>query len=107
MTTTESMRAVNIPAKLPPHLGLRVLITATACGVMADLLLQATRWGLNLTFAVVGSLAAAMLLTRWGRVALEGEGRWLAVPMVCFAAALAWRDSATLNVANALTLLMA
>lgn len=83
------MLAVNSPAKLPPHLGLQVLITATVCGVLTDLLLQATPWGLNLTFAVVGSLVAAMLLTRWGRVALEGEGRWLAVPIVCFAAALA------------------
>ena len=41
------------------------------------------------------------------RCRYEGEGRWLAVPLVFFGLALAWRDSPTLNVANAAALLTA
>jgi hypothetical protein len=101
------MLAVNIPAKLPPHLGARVVVTAVSVGIMADLLLRAEPWGLNLTLVAGLIVLAAWLLTRWGDVHLEGEGCWLVVPVVFFAVAIAWRDSATLNVANALALLTA
>jgi hypothetical protein len=42
-----------------------------------------------------------------GQVRLEGEGRWLALPMVLFAWGLVWRDSPTLDVANGVGLLFA
>jgi hypothetical protein len=35
---------------------------------------------------------------------LQGEGRWLVVPILVFSACLASRDSPTLNVANSLAL---
>jgi MFS family permease len=104
MEQARSMLAVNIPAKLPPHLGARVLATALGVGVVADLLLRALPWGLNLTLVAGLAVLAAWVLTRWGDVQLEGEGRWLVVPVLFFAAALTWRDSATLNVANAVAL---
>jgi hypothetical protein len=100
-----SMLAVNNAAKLPPHLGWRVLITACTTGVVLDMLLRATPWGINLSLAAGVVVVAATILCRWGGVKLEGEGRWLAAPLLFFGFALAWRDSPTLNVANALALL--
>jgi hypothetical protein len=101
------MLAVNISAKLPPHLGQRVLLTAIGGGIIADLLLRATPWGLNVLLTVGLLLLGTLVLTRSGRVTLAGEGRWLAIPVLVFAAALAWRDSPTLNVANAIALIVA
>ena len=50
---------------------------------------------------------AAGALGRGAGVILEGEGRWLAVPALFFAIALAWRDSPTLNVGNWVALVIA
>jgi hypothetical protein len=102
-----SMLAVNNAAKLPPHLGWRVLLAAATTGVLLDALLCATPWGINLSLGIAAVLIAAVLLCRWGGVKLEGEGRWLAAPLLFFGFALAWRDSPTLNVANAVALLIA
>jgi hypothetical protein len=107
MEQTRSMLAVNIAAKLPAHLAIRVLVMALGTGVLTEQLLRATPWGVNLPLSVGVVVLGAVTLTRWGKVQLEGEGRWLVAPLVFFAAALAWRDSPTLNVANALALVAA
>jgi hypothetical protein len=107
MEQARSMHAVNNAAKLPPHLGAPMVITALAVGVVADLLLRVTPWGLNVTLVAGLVVLAGWGLTRWGGVALEGEGRWLTAPCLFFACALTWRDSPTLNVANALALVVA
>jgi hypothetical protein len=86
------------------HAPYRLLFIALAYGVIADLLLRATPWGLNVLLAVVCALAAAALLTHWSHVRLEGEGRWLVPAIVFFAVGLVWRDSPTLTTANALAL---
>jgi len=101
------MLAVNITAKLPPQLAGRMVVIALGAGVLADGLLRVTPWGLNLSLAMAGLVIAGLVLVRWGRVELEGEGRWLVAPLLFFAAALAWRDSPTLTVANGLALLVA
>ena len=85
----------------------RLLLVALAFGVFADALLRVTPWGLNLFLVVLGGIGAAALLSRWNRVDLSGEGRWLALASVFFAAALVWRDSPTLTTANSLALLVA
>ena len=98
------MLAVNIAAKLPPHLGVRVLVTALGVGDRGGPAAARTPWGLNLTLVAGLVVLAAWALTRWGGVRLEGEGRWLVAPVLFFAVALTWRDSPTLNVANAVAL---
>ena len=83
-------------------LGLGVLGAAAVLGVLGDLLLRATPWGLNVLLwvtALVGLAAALMIL---GGVDVRGEGRWLAVPTVFFAALFVWRDSDMLAVVNGL-----
>jgi hypothetical protein len=107
MEQARSMLAVNTSAKLPAQLGMRVLGVALGVGIAADLLLRITPWGLNLTLVAVLVVLGGWVLARRGAVKLEGEGRWLVVPFLFFAVALAWRDSPTLNVANALALLVA
>ena len=101
------MLSVNNAAKLAPHLGLRLLLVALLVGVVADLLLRASPWGVNLLVTVGVGVVAGGLLCRWGDVKLEGEGRWLVAPLLFFGAALAWRDSPTLNTANTGALLAA
>ena len=88
-------------------LGLGVVGVALAMGALGDLLLRALPWGLN---AAVWTLALITLgggLARWRRVHLRGDGRWLVGPVLCFTAALAWRDSPTLALLNLLALLVA
>ena len=62
MEQTRSMLAVNIAAKLPAHLAIRVLVTAIGAGVVTDQLLRATPWGVNLTLSVGAVVLAAVAL---------------------------------------------
>ena len=89
-------------------LGLRVLEAALLMGLLGDALLRATPWGINV-FLWAGALAAAVLalLVRWRRDVLSGEGRWLFLPVVLFAAFFAWRDSWTLRFLDALAVMVA
>jgi hypothetical protein len=87
--------------------GGKLLVTALGFGLLADLLLRATPWGLNLLLVVLLGIAAALSLARSGRVQLEGEGRWLGVAIAFFALTLVWRDSPTLTFANAGALIVA
>lgn len=87
------------------RLGLAVLGAAAALGLAGDLLLRATPWGLNLPIWVLAAVGlAAGLAVRFG-VPLRGEGRWLAVPMLLFAALFVWRASDALAFVNGVVLL--
>jgi hypothetical protein len=74
--------------------GLAALGAALVLGLLGDGLLRAPALGIN-GFLWVGALATAILLfaRRLGRT---GEGRWMLLPAVAFAAGWAWRDSPTL-----------
>lgn len=90
-------------------LGLNILEAALLLGVLGDALLRQTPWGVNV-FLWTGALACAMyaLHARWGRAELRAmEGAWLALPIVFFSAAFAWRDSATLKLLDGLALFAA
>ena len=78
-------------------LGIVVLIAASSLGIFGDLLLRARPWGLNLFLWIAALVASVVLIVRWRRVALNGSGRWLVVPVLAFAASLTWRDSPVLN----------
>jgi len=98
------MPGVNNTSKLAPQLAVRLLLAAVLLGLVADLLLRATPLGLNVLVLVLGVVLVAAALGRWSGMPLEGEGRWLVLPMLGFSACLVWHDSPTLNVANALAL---
>jgi hypothetical protein len=82
------------------HLGITILIAALALGVLGDLLLRATPWGLNIFVWTAALVAAVLLIVHWRRVALNERGRLLAVPILFFAAAIAWWDSPVLTALN-------
>ncbi|MBL8151161.1 MAG: DUF4173 domain-containing protein, partial [Blastocatellia bacterium] len=79
------------------ELGLTIILVALLLGILGDLLLRATPWGLNLTLWITLFISVLILLSRYRRVGLEGEGRWLLLPMLLFSFAFVWRDSLTLQ----------
>ncbi|HYO99410.1 MAG TPA: DUF4173 domain-containing protein, partial [Pyrinomonadaceae bacterium] len=88
-------------------LGLNVLEAALLLGVLGDALLRQTPWGLNLflwTVALAAAIAALHGRYYAGRASLRADGGWLFAPLVFFAAAFAWRDSATLKFLDGLAL---
>ncbi|HEY1402724.1 MAG TPA: DUF4173 domain-containing protein [Pyrinomonadaceae bacterium] len=86
-------------------LGLNILEAALLLGVLGDALLRGTPWGLNV-FLWTGALVAAMYVLHghWGRASWRADGGWLLLPVAFFAAAFAWRDSATLKLLDGLAL---
>lgn len=90
-------------------LSLNILEAALLLGVLCDALLRQTPWGVNV-FLCVSALVVAMyaLHERWGRESLRTmDGGWLLLPIVFFAAAFAWRASATLKFLDGLALFVA
>lgn len=85
-------------------LGIVMLIAALALGVLGDLLLRARPWGLNILIWAAALVGVVIFIVRWRRVAFNGHGRWLAAPVLFFAAAIAWRDSPVLTALNFLAL---
>ena len=75
------------------RLGLGVLGIALVLGGLGDLLLRATPWGINFLIWVTVIVGLATLLARWGRVGTGGEGKWLVLVALVFAAGLVLRDS--------------
>ncbi len=88
-------------------LGLGVLAAALVLGLLGDLLLRATPWGVNVFLWVAVLASAAVALSRWGRLEVAGEGRWLVPVAVLFAAAVAWRDSPIVASLDVLAVLVA
>jgi len=78
-------------------LGLGVLCVALLAGSLGDALWRAEPWGINTVIWTSGMATAVALLIRWQRLQVPRGLKWLAVPMLCFAAGSAWRDSETLR----------
>jgi hypothetical protein len=88
--------------------GLDIVQAALILGVTGDALLRATPWGLNLLLWVLVALAAGLaLVARWRRVALKGDSRLIALPLVFFASCFVWRDSPTLMLIDGIAILLA
>ncbi len=87
--------------------GLGLLLGALVTGITADALLAPMVPSLNVALGVLALATVAGALSRWGRVRVTGEGRWLILPALFFAAAFAWRDSGTLELLNGLALMIA
>ncbi len=66
-------------------------------GIAGDMLLRATPWGLNVLLWVGLLLGVLWLLAQRSEFQPAGEGVWLVLPALVFAACLAWRDSGTLQ----------
>lgn len=87
------------------RLGLGLLPTALAIGMLGDWLLRATPWGVNVFLWALAGLTLLFVLARRLGIAALGEGIWLAIPALLLAAGLAWRDSGTLRALDIVGLL--
>jgi len=84
------------------RLGLMALAVAALLGLLGDLLLRAIPWGVNAPLWLLALVAAGGGLLYLARVPLLGEGRWLALVALLFAAGIALRDSQALLWVNVL-----
>lgn len=86
--------------------GLEILQTAVLLGVLGDVLLRVTPWGLNV-FLFIGALAAAfvMLILRRKQEFWNAQTITLNAALIFFAAMFVWRDSMELKVFDTLAIL--
>ena len=89
------------------RLGLGVVGAALVLGGLGDVLLRATPWGINFLLWIAALVGAAALLSKGGRVRPEGEGRWLVVLAVVFAAGVVLRDSSAVVFLDVLAVIAA
>lgn len=86
--------------------GLEILQSAVLLGILGDVLLRATPWGLNVLL-FVGALAAAMtmLILRRRREFWNAQTVSLNAALIFFAAMFVWRDSIELKIYDTLAIL--
>lgn len=86
--------------------GLEIVQAAVLLGVLGDVLLRATPWGLNV-FLFVGAFAAAMVILVLRRKSefLNRQTMLLQTALVFFAAMFVWRDSFELKIYDTLAIL--
>ena len=94
------MENQNVTLSDKSRLGLGIVAIAFTLGLGWDVLLRATPWGINVGLWMVLLLAGGIGLARWQRISVAGEGEGLLAPVLFFAVAFAWRDSATLHMLN-------
>jgi hypothetical protein len=82
------------------RVGLVLVGAGTLLGLLADALLRETPLGLNVLLWVVAFATVAGALAAWQRATIAGGRAWLVLPVVVFAALLAWRDSHWLAALN-------
>jgi hypothetical protein len=84
--------------------GLALLGVALALGLLGDLLFHGRPLGLNVLLFTACFVGALALLLRVGRAPLHQGRRWMAAPLLVFAAAFLWHDSPLLVAVNLLAL---
>ena len=82
------------------------MLTALILGVVGDLVLHPTPWGINLLLWVAALIFGLVAVAQWNNLKLTGGGRWLIGPALIFAALFALRDSIMLNSANLVAILI-
>lgn len=87
-------------------IGLEILEAAVLLGVLGDVLLRETPWGLNVMLFVGALVAAMIMLTlRRRREFFDKQTVCLHGALIFFAAMFVWRDSMELKIFNALAIL--
>jgi hypothetical protein len=98
------------PASIPNWMswqgkrGLALLGLAIVLGVVGDVLFDGHSLGVNVLLFAVCFVAALALLLRLGGASRHQGRRWLAAPLLLFAAAFLWHSSPLLTATNILAL---
>jgi len=82
------------------RLGVSIAIVSLLLGIWADVLFRGRPLGLNVVLFTAGFVAALAILLRVARAPLHQGRRWMAAPLLLFAAAFVWHDSPWLTAAN-------
>src|SRR5437763_6177196 len=82
------------------RVGLGLLGAALVLGIAGDALFRGRPLGINVVVWALLFVAALAVLLRIGRVPLHQGRRWMAAPLIVFAAAFAWHDSPLLVAVN-------
>jgi Domain of unknown function (DUF4173) len=83
---------------------LLLLAIALALGALGDTLFHGRPLGVGVAVWAVAFVVALALLLRVAHAPLHQGRRWMALPLLAFAAAFAWRDSPLLTAVNMLAL---
>jgi hypothetical protein len=84
------------------RLGLALLASAMALGLLGDFVFQGRPLGLNVALFALAFVAALAVLLRVSRAPLHQGRRWMALPLLVFAFAFLWRASMLLVATNLL-----
>lgn len=87
--------------------GLTILGMAAGVGLLGDLLLRATPWGINALLWCGTLVAATIGVLKVREVQALGEGRWMVIPVLLFSGCIAWRESETLLALNFIAVCLA
>lgn len=79
------------------RLAVSIVGVALVLGLLADLLLRGTPWGINVSLWIVCLLAGLFWAKGQGGVRMQFGSLLLMAPMAVFGICFAWRDSATLR----------
>jgi hypothetical protein len=79
------------------RLGISLIAASVVGGALGDALLRATPWGLNLFVWIAFLIASVAVVMLFNRVESLAGNKWLVIPLLFFAAAVAWRDSPVLK----------
>jgi hypothetical protein len=82
------------------RLGRSILGAAILAGALGDGILRATPWGLNIFAWGIAVVALAVTVTEVNRIDAAPGGWWGPVLLLCFLAAVTWRDSPVLRGLN-------
>jgi Domain of unknown function (DUF4153) len=88
-------------------LALRVMAGAAAMGILGDILLRQTPWGLNVLLWLAALVSAIAILLRLQPTSDTRVNRWMMLPVIIFGACFAWRASVPLKLMDALAILVA
>lgn len=89
------------------RIGLSILGAAILLGVLGDVLLRVTPWGINVVLWFATLMVILFALARGQDISLSGGGRWLIMPALLLVFTFAFRDSWTLTMWSAGGLLIA
>ncbi len=89
------------------RLALTLFGASLLLGVLGDLWLRSTPWGINVALWIGALGLMIRAIGRGHRIKFTGGGRWLLLPAVVFAAAFALRDSVFLQFYNLLVVFIA
>lgn len=89
------------------RLTLSILGAAALLGLLADALLRATPWGINLSIWIVFLVAGILVAKSSGGGSLQIGSIALMAPMLLFGFCFAWRDSGTLRGLDLMAILLA